>query len=51
MSLVRNQDRYCVYDRAHKDYLYTKNWTDKLIRELSDSEKFEQITRKPPKLK
>ena len=43
--------RYCIYDRAHNDYLYRKAWTDKLIRELSDSEKFEQITRKPPKPK
>ena len=24
---------YCVYDRAHKDYLYTKAWIQKLIQE------------------
>ena len=42
---------YCVYDRAHKDYLYTKAWIDKLIRELSDSAKFQQITGKPPEAK
>ena len=44
-------DKYCVYDSAHKDYLYTNAWTDKLIRELSDPEKFHQITGKPPKTK
>ena len=42
---------YCVYDRAHKDYLYTKAWIDKLIGELSDSAKFQQITGKPPETK
>ena len=42
---------YCVFDSAHKDYLYTEAWTDKLIRELSDPAKFQQITRKPPEAK
>ena len=42
-------DKYCVYDSAQKDYLYTKIWIDKLIRELSDPAKFQQITGKPPR--
>ena len=42
---------YCVYDRAHNDYLYTEAWTDMLIRELSDAEKFHQVTGKPPQAK
>ena len=43
--------KYCVYDTAHNDYLYTKAWTGKLIRELSDPLKFLQVTGKPPKVK
>ena len=39
---------YCVYDSAHKDYLYTTAWTDKLIRELSDPANFRRVTRRPP---
>jgi len=30
--------RYCVYDNAHKDYLYTKAWIEKLRVELSKEE-------------
>ena len=26
--------KYCVYNRAHIDYLYTKAWVDHLVREL-----------------
>ena len=42
---------YCVYDSAHKDYLYTNSWTKKLVLELSNPAKFEQITGKPPQKK
>ena len=47
----RTNHTYCVYDNAHKDYLYTKAWINKLIHELSDSAKFQKITRKPPEAK
>ncbi|MDE0453904.1 MAG: DUF3644 domain-containing protein [Gammaproteobacteria bacterium] len=40
---------YCVYDNAHKDYLYTKAWVSKLIGELSDATRFEEIMGKPPR--
>ncbi len=40
---------YCVYDHAHKDYLYKDAWIAKLISELSDSSKFETIMGKPPR--
>lgn len=43
--------RYCVYDYAHKDYLYTKAWIAKLISELSDPSKFEAIMGMPPHTK
>ncbi|MEW6354232.1 MAG: DUF3644 domain-containing protein [Pseudomonadota bacterium] len=28
--------RYCVYDTAHRDYLYTQEWVDHLVRSLAD---------------
>ncbi len=42
---------YCVYDNAHKDYLYTNNWISRLLVELSDAQKFEEIMGKPPQTK
>lgn len=36
--------RYCVFDSAHSDYLYTEAWIEKLAGELSDSGKFEEVT-------
>ena len=39
---------YCVYDHAHKDYLYSGAWVKRLIRELSDPDKFRAITQRPP---
>lgn len=31
--------KYCQYDAAHKDYIYTKEWIDFLVSELSDENK------------
>jgi Protein of unknown function (DUF3644) len=28
--------RYCVYDEAHRDYVYTEAWVDHLIKTMSD---------------
>ena len=36
--------RYCVYDVAHKDYLYTEAWVDKLAKSLADPADFQKIT-------
>ena len=47
----RTTASYCVYDRAHRDYLYTKAWIKKLICEMSDPTKFQQVTGNPPKTK
>lgn len=47
----QTKEQYCIYDYPHKDYLYTQAWIDKLIKELSDKEKFFQITGKRPQLK
>jgi hypothetical protein len=35
--------KYCVYDAAHKDYLYTEAWIDKLAKDLADAQSFEAI--------
>lgn len=37
-------DRYCVWDEPHKDYVYTDAWVKKLTRELADPETFERVT-------
>ena len=42
---------YCVRDRAHSDYLYTKSWVDKLCRELADPAKFQEIVGAAPRAK
>lgn len=39
--------RYCVYDSAHGDYLYTEAWVRKLITELADPERFTEVTQQP----
>jgi hypothetical protein len=31
---TRTVARFCVYDRAHRDYLYTEAWVSKLLEEL-----------------
>lgn len=41
--------RYCVYDPAHNDYLYTQAWIDKLIMDLGDGDSFEGIIGHPPR--
>jgi hypothetical protein len=35
--------KFCVYDAAHKDYLYTDAWVDKLSKDLADAQTFQTI--------
>lgn len=44
----RTLSQYCVYDRAHKDYLYTKAWIEKLVRELSQPETYRNVVGRGP---
>ena len=44
----RCDTKYCVYDRAHNDYVYTQAWIDKCVDALSDPEHFRQIVGRPP---
>lgn len=41
-------DRYCVYDEPHDDYLYTDAWVKKLVKELADPTTFKEVTGKAP---
>jgi hypothetical protein len=40
--------RYCVYDEAHNDYVFTDAWIRKLSRDLADPATFARVTGKPP---
>jgi hypothetical protein len=39
----KSDSKYCVYDAAHKDYLYTEAWVDKLVKDLADASEFQLI--------
>ena len=41
-------DRYCRWDRLLNGHGYTQAWIDKLIRHLSDPEKYEEVVGIPP---
>jgi len=40
--------KFCVYDAAHKDYLYTEAWVEKLSRDLADAQAFQRIIGSTP---
>ena len=40
---TKTDARYCVWDEAHSDYVYTDAWIKELIKELRDPEKFETV--------
>jgi len=44
----RTIQEYCVYDRAHRDYLYTKAWVEKLVRELRTDDNFRRVVGRSP---
>lgn len=39
---------YCVYDSAHRDYLYTQAWVNKCIQAFSSADTFKEITGRAP---
>ena len=43
-----NDDRYCVWDEPHSDYLYTEAWVKKLVRDLGDPAAFKRVTGRNP---
>ena len=42
---------FCVYDPAHRDYLYTAAWIERLCRDLADHMRFQEITGAAPRAK
>jgi len=36
-------NRYCFYDSAHRDYLYTPAWLEHLVKELSDANQYGEV--------
>lgn len=44
----RTDERYCVWDQPHGDYLYTEAWVKKLTKALKKPAKFEEIVGAAP---
>ena len=44
----RTKKQYCIYDRAHKDYLYREEWVKLLVEELSNEEMYKSLWMKKP---
>lgn len=47
----RTDERYCVYDKPHDDYVYTPAYVDFLVAQCSTREGFEELIGRPPMLK
>lgn len=47
----RTNEKYCVYDEPHKDYLYTEAFVEKLLEETSTAAKFTAFFGQSPVLK
>src|SRR5579884_576952 len=39
---------FCVFDKAHGDYVYTKAWVRFLVQKLSDAAEFQNVTGQSP---
>jgi hypothetical protein len=37
---------YCIYDKPHKDYLYTNKWVDFLIDKMKEEEEYKSLFKK-----
>lgn len=48
---VSTKSEYCVYNKTHNDYLFTKAWIEMLVVVLSDPTKHREITGRDPKPK
>jgi hypothetical protein len=44
----RTRPEYCVYDETHEDYVYTKAWVEKLVRDLGDPAEYQRVTGRAP---
>ena len=39
----RTRSEYCIYDETHEDYVYTKAWVEKLVRDLADPAEYARV--------
>jgi hypothetical protein len=44
----RTDEKYCVYDKAHNDYLYTDAYIERLVDELSTEDGYQQLVGTTP---
>jgi len=44
----RTRPEYCIYDGVHGDHVYTKAWVEKLVRELSTENRYENVIGRKP---
>jgi hypothetical protein len=42
-SPEHTRSEYCVFDKVHQDYVYTRAWVEKLARDLADARNYEAI--------
>lgn len=45
---ARTKAKYCVYDKAHHDYLYTNEWVELLVKEIATADRHEQLLGRCP---
>lgn len=44
----RTRSEYCIYDGVHGDYLYTRAWIEKLVKALSNADRFKEVVGRDP---
>lgn len=42
----KSKTDFCIYDKAHKDYLYTRAWVEKIFQAFSDPSQIQKIKTK-----
>jgi hypothetical protein len=47
----RTRSEYCVYDKVHGDYLYTRAWVERLAEDLYKPDRFREVTGWEPRAK
>ena len=47
----RTKQEYCIFDKPHRDYLYTSAWIERLVVDFSDKNRYREITGRSPKPK
>jgi hypothetical protein len=45
---AETNSKYCVYDKAHNDYVYTQAWADFLVQKLRDEAFFQSLYKAAP---